>query len=102
MLSWYYHVLLLLYCVLACLCPFVCVYVCSFPVLEAIYFHFSPRCVCLRCLASQSDPPVVLQCGHVMNKSSANSLAAANRRVVSCSYCPVKTKISEIVEMKRW
>ena len=41
--------------------------------------------------ASDTNPPTMLSCGHVINQESFNRLLKGNRKSAKCPYCPDET-----------
>jgi hypothetical protein len=41
--------------------------------------------------ATDTNPPKVLSCGHVIAHESLNRLMKGGRRTVKCPYCPIET-----------
>ncbi|KAL7423358.1 hypothetical protein Q5752_002661 [Cryptotrichosporon argae] len=41
--------------------------------------------------ATETNPPVMLSCGHVLAQESFNRLLKGTRRSIKCPYCPIET-----------
>jgi hypothetical protein len=67
-------------------------------------FHSIFICPVSREIATKENPPMLLKCGHCINKSSlASILTSANDRPgrkIKCPTCPKEIKVSDGIELK--